>query len=186
MPPISPTRMNTGSYKNDGGGGAAAATVTSMSIESTGRSLSSSSVKFPPKPPAALSTLVSSIYNGNASDDASKRAGTWGSSTILLVTSCFGVSVLSVPWAIAQCGWAMSGIGLVVCGILTQWGADMLMACATKLAKGRDVAVTLKHVAKRANPNVFVTALPEVSKMEEGRGEEKGMGMEGSLLLASP
>lgn len=106
-----------------------------------------------------------------------ERKGTLWSSTLILISSVFGSSVLAVPYALAQCGYALGAACLVACALLTQAGSWMLVECARRVAleiqgaaqqqQGKSlplpllpVRVTLTQIAARATP--WLKDLPEV------------------------
>lgn len=48
------------------------------------------------------------------------RTGTLFTSTLLFTSACFGASLLTIPWALAQCGWGLGVAVLVGCAALVQ------------------------------------------------------------------
>lgn len=111
-----------------------------------------------------------------AATDNDVRKGTLWSSILILISSVFGSSVLAVPFALAQCGWALGAACLVACALLTQMGAWMLVECARRVMleaeekegqKGT-VRVTMTQLAVKATP--WIKDLPEV----RGGGGERG------------
>lgn len=94
-----------------------------------------------------------------------ENKGTLGSSTLILISSIFGSSVLAVPFALAQCGWALGAACLVACALLTQAGACMLVECARRVTleeRKTSVSVTMTQLAVRATP--WLKNVPEVGK----------------------
>ncbi len=93
-----------------------------------------------------------------------ERTGTLASSTLVLISSVFGSSVLAVPFALAQCGYALGAACLVACALLTLAGAWMLVECARRVAEeegeGARSRVTLSQIAAKATPRL--KDLPEV------------------------
>lgn len=100
------------------------------------------------------------------------RTGTLWSSTLILVSSIFGSSVLAIPYALTRCGFALGAACLLGCALLTQAGAWMLVECARRAAaeEGKGVGaggtvvlpvrVTLTQIAARVTP--WMKDLPEV------------------------
>jgi amino acid permease len=86
-----------------------------------------------------------------------------------LISSVFGSSVLAVPFALAQCGYALGAACLVGCALLTQAGAWMLVECARRVAASETGAsrVTLSQIAAKATPRL--RHLPEVICLFWGR-----------------
>lgn len=101
-----------------------------------------------------------SMPNGKAMTTPSPRRGTYTSSTLIYITSCFGASCLGMPWCFAQCGWALALILLILTALTTQWGAGLLLQCAVTVSGEPSGGVSIKQVAIIASPTL--AALPEL------------------------
>lgn len=88
------------------------------------------------------------------------RRGSYTSSTLIYITSCFGASCLGMPWCFAQCGWGLALILLCLTALTTQWGAALLLQCAVKVSGEPSGGVSIKQVAIVASPHL--TSLPEL------------------------
>lgn len=100
---------------------------------------------------------------GAAVAAAAPRTGTFVSSAMIYITSCFGCSCLTMPWAWARSGWALA-IGLLLAtAAITQWGANILLDCAVRVAGDPGGGVSIKQIAAVASPKL--TALPEVHEL---------------------
>ncbi|KAM3569263.1 hypothetical protein VYU27_008634 [Nannochloropsis oceanica] len=98
--------------------------------------------------------------NSKATSTSPPRTGTYTSSTLIYITSCFGASCLGMPWCFAQCGWALALILLILTALVTQWGASLLLQCAVKVSGEPSGGVSIKQVAIIASPTL--ASLPEV------------------------
>jgi len=88
------------------------------------------------------------------------RRGTFTSSTLIYITSCFGASCLGMPWCFGQCGWALALILLFLTALVTQWGASLLLQCAVKISGEPSGGLSIKQVALIASPRL--ASLPEL------------------------
>jgi len=88
------------------------------------------------------------------------RRGTFTSSTLIYITSCFGSSCLGMPWCFGQCGWALALIILFLTALVTQWGASLLLQCAVNVSGEPSGGVSIKQIAIVASPQL--TSLPEL------------------------
>lgn len=65
------------------------------------------------------------------------RKGTLTTSTLIFISAAFGASVLAIPWAMGQCGWALAIAVLVGSAALVQVGIERygrdLISTATAL-----------------------------------------------------
>lgn len=91
---------------------------------------------------------------------APPRRGTFTSSTLIYITSCFGASCLGMPWCFGQCGWALALILLFLTALVTEWGASLLLQCAVNVSGEPSGGVSIKQVAIIASPQL--TSLPEL------------------------
>lgn len=110
-------------------------------------------------PPAPSSSPSS--YGGTASKTTdTPRAGTLGSSILILISSVFGSSILAVPYAFSQCGWFLGTLCLIACGLLTQLGAHFLLESAHLVSSSfpssssSPQCLTFADIAARATPRL--------------------------------
>jgi hypothetical protein len=78
---------------------------------------------------------------------AGKGTGGLFSSTMIFASAAFGASVLAIPWAIAQCGWAVGLLVLFVCVGLTQ-----VKRIVDDLLEGRVVVIRLEYSPPISSP----------------------------------
>jgi len=83
-------------------------------------------------------------YLGRAFDDESRTIRT-GSATFSLVATMVGGGVLSLPYAMSQCGLLLGILVLFVSAALSAWTMDMLVECAR--STGRDTFELVGHAA---------------------------------------
>jgi len=83
-------------------------------------------------------------YLSRAFDDES-RTITTPSAMFALVATMVGGGVLSLPYAMSQCGIALGSICLFVSAIASTWTIDMLVECAR--CTGRDTFELIGHAA---------------------------------------
>jgi len=83
-------------------------------------------------------------YLGRAFDDEGRNIGT-GSATFSLVATMVGGGVLSLPYAMSQCGIALGLMALAVSAAASCWTLDMLVDCAR--CTGRDTFELIGHAA---------------------------------------
>ena len=112
---------------------------------------------------------------------AAPRRGTFTSSTLIYITSCFGASCLGMPWCFAQCGWALGLILLALTALITQWGAGLLLRCAQKVSGEPSGGVSIKQVAIVASPHL--TSLPELVVVVNCLGSSIGALVVSGFLL---
>eukprot|EP00928_Gymnodinium_smaydae_P010695 TRINITY_DN14029_c0_g2_i1.p1 TRINITY_DN14029_c0_g2~~TRINITY_DN14029_c0_g2_i1.p1 ORF type:complete len:591 (+),score=119.03 TRINITY_DN14029_c0_g2_i1:245-1774(+) len=71
------------------------------------------------------------VYLGRAFNDVG-RQGSLGSSIFSLVATMVGGGVLSLPYAMSQCGLALGTVALLVSGAASGWTMDMMVECARR------------------------------------------------------
>mmetsp|Transcript_28257 Transcript_28257/g.51004 ORF Transcript_28257/g.51004 Transcript_28257/m.51004 type:complete len:697 (-) Transcript_28257:180-2270(-) len=117
------------------------ASTASASIamnNSPGSSMASHNLLASPRGPRQLE------YLGRAFDD-SRRSIATPSATFSLVATMVGGGVLSLPYAMSQCGLVFGTISLLVAAVASAWTLDMLVDCAR--ATGRDSFELVGHAA---------------------------------------
>ncbi|EEE55757.1 hypothetical protein OsJ_04283 [Oryza sativa Japonica Group] len=62
-------------------------------------------------------------------DDGRVRTGTVWTATTHAITAVIGSGVLALPWSVAQMGWVLGPIALVVCAYITYYTAVLLCDC---------------------------------------------------------
>lgn len=60
----------------------------------------------------------------------------------------------------------MAIVLMAVCAAVTQWGANILLDCAVKVAGDSSGGVSIKEIARVVNPRLM--ALPEVGRCRFG------------------
>eukprot|EP00428_Durinskia_dybowskii_P028248 CAMPEP_0170249956 /NCGR_PEP_ID=MMETSP0116_2-20130129/24790_1 /TAXON_ID=400756 /ORGANISM="Durinskia baltica, Strain CSIRO CS-38" /LENGTH=653 /DNA_ID=CAMNT_0010500883 /DNA_START=74 /DNA_END=2035 /DNA_ORIENTATION=+ len=83
-------------------------------------------------------------YFGRAFDDASRTIRT-PSATFSLVATMVGGGVLSLPYAMSQCGLVLGTLVLALSALASVWTLDMLVSCAR--CTGRDTFELVGHAA---------------------------------------
>eukprot|EP00448_Togula_jolla_P028673 CAMPEP_0170625372 /NCGR_PEP_ID=MMETSP0224-20130122/30722_1 /TAXON_ID=285029 /ORGANISM="Togula jolla, Strain CCCM 725" /LENGTH=613 /DNA_ID=CAMNT_0010951939 /DNA_START=29 /DNA_END=1870 /DNA_ORIENTATION=- len=83
-------------------------------------------------------------YLGRAFDDVNRNV-TSKTATFALIASMVGGGVLSLPYAMTQCGLVLGTIALLVSGVASAWTLDMLVDCAR--STGRDTFDLIGHAA---------------------------------------
>eukprot|EP00931_Biecheleriopsis_adriatica_P010222 TRINITY_DN11130_c1_g1_i1.p1 TRINITY_DN11130_c1_g1~~TRINITY_DN11130_c1_g1_i1.p1 ORF type:complete len:672 (-),score=110.82 TRINITY_DN11130_c1_g1_i1:40-2055(-) len=83
-------------------------------------------------------------YLGRAFDDSRRNIAT-PSATFSLVATMVGGGVLSLPYAMSQCGLVFGTICLFLAAVISGWTLDMLVDCAR--ATGRDSFELVGHAA---------------------------------------
>lgn len=138
-----------------------AAALEAKLSEASGRAAAASASAVTPtlsKRQSSVVSMMSVRADGGAA--APPSTGTYLSSTMIYITSCFGCSCLAMPWAYAQSGWALA-VGLMFAiAVITQIGANILLECAIRVAGDPSGGVSIMQIAAVASPRL--TALPEV------------------------
>lgn len=83
-------------------------------------------------------------YFGRAFDDPGRNITT-PSAVFSLVATMVGGGVLSLPYAMSQCGLALGSIALFLSALCSAWTLDMLVECARRT--GRDTFELVGHAA---------------------------------------
>jgi len=84
------------------------------------------------------------LYLGRPFDDPGRQIGT-PSATFSLVATMVGGGVLSLPYAMSQCGILFGTIALLASALASGWTLDMLVECAR--STGRDTFELVGHAA---------------------------------------
>lgn len=84
------------------------------------------------------------VYLGRAFGDES-RQGSLPSATFSLVATMVGGGVLSLPYAMSQCGLIFGSLAMVLAAAVSAWTLDMLVECAR--CTGRDTFELVGHAA---------------------------------------
>lgn len=105
-------------------------------------------------------------YLGRAFDDPNRNLHT-PAATFALIASTIGGSVLSLPYAMSQCGFVL-GIGMfLVTAVVSGWTLDMLVECARCTGRNTYELVGLVAFGERARKRwlqgVCVATSSEVS-----------------------
>lgn len=83
-------------------------------------------------------------YLGRAFDDVARSTRS-PAAIFGLVATMTGGGVLSLPYAMSQCGLVLGSIALILSGIAAAWSVDMLVECAR--CTGRDTFELVGHAA---------------------------------------
>ncbi|EWM20142.1 Amino acid transporter, transmembrane, partial [Nannochloropsis gaditana] len=118
-----------------------------------------------PGPLTSLISTDSSFYGSTNAPDILRRTttyqagtGTLTSSILILISSVFGSSILVVPFAFSQCGWALGTLCMIFCGLFTELGAHFLLESARLVTSMypsvNSDALSFADIASHATPRL--------------------------------
>src|SRR6056297_2765936 len=118
-----------------------------------------------PGPLTSLISTDSSFYGSTNAPDILRRTttyqagtGTLTSSILILIYSVFGSSILVVPFAFSQCGWALCTLCMIFCCLFTELGAHFLLESARLVTSMypsvNSDALSFADIASHATPRL--------------------------------